>query len=104
MLDLCRRTSSATHRSPSARPRRTVLRFQSGSSPELWRIKANADPETHAKTDATKHSVVIRFPNPDVQFHWHGCGVALSFAMASEVPVIEPEALQSRVRELRRFL
>jgi hypothetical protein len=25
-------------------------------------------------------------------------------AMANEVPVIEPEALQTRVRELRRFL
>ena len=30
--------------------------------------------------------------------------VALPSAMASEVSVIEPEALQSRVRELRRFL
>jgi len=30
--------------------------------------------------------------------------VALLSGMASEVSVIEPEALQSRVRELRRFL
>jgi hypothetical protein len=29
---------------------------------------------------------------------------ALPFAMATEVSVIDPEALQARVRELRRFL
>jgi hypothetical protein len=32
------------------------------------------------------------------------CGSLISFAMASEVSVIEPEALQARVRQLRRFL
>ena len=40
----------------------------------------------------------------DLCFQWHDYAPALSFVMASEVSVIEPEALQSRVRELRRFL
>jgi hypothetical protein len=73
-----------------------VLWLESRGSQEL-RTKA------FTKTDATSYSLGIPLLT-DVQFHWHGCHVALSFAMASEVPVIEPEALQSRVRELRRFL
>jgi hypothetical protein len=73
-----------------------VLWLSSRSSQEL-RTKA------FTKTDRASYSLGIPLL-PVVQFHWHGCGVALSFAMASEVPVIDPEALQSRVRELRRFL
>jgi hypothetical protein len=92
-----------------------VLWIEGGSGEGLSVGKTNAkanpeadpdpkpNPKTTAHADALSCSITVR-PGSDLRFQWHGDAPPLCFAMASEVSLIQPEALQSRVRELRRFL